>query len=298
MNALADETVLWLHRDRAELLVRAADAFRELRDPCALGLATGQQRAVEGLLGLASDGSAGCGLLTAPAGLGKTLVRTSLQRQLPPARCATVVVESGLLDFDDLLLEVLSQLRGERVMPARLPGRYERLAELKSALVSEVVATGRHLVLLLDDADRASTATLDAVGALMNLSSDRHTFVVPVLFGQPSLRQSLARLPALRQRVGAQFTLQALDATESLECLERRLRTIGLGVTQVFETGLAARLHEAAAGVPRVLNQLCRLALRNAAQHGRSLATDVDLDAGRSLVLDSGTAASAVYLGQ
>jgi len=215
MNALADETVLWLHRDRAELLVRAADAFREVRDPGTLGLAAGQQRAVEGLLGLASDGSAGCGLLTAPAGLGKTLVRTSLQRQLAPARCATVVVESGLLDFDDLLLEVLSQLRGERVMPAQLPGRYERLAELKSALVSEVVATGRHLVLLLDDADRASTATLDAVGALMNLSSDRHTFVVPVLFGQPSLRQSLARLPALRQRVGAQFTLQALDAAES-----------------------------------------------------------------------------------
>ena len=298
MNALADDAVLWLHRDRGETLVRAAHAFRELRDPRATGLAAGQQHALDGLLRLANDGNAGCGLLTAGAGLGKTLVRAALQQQLAPERCATVAVESGLLEFDDLLLEILSQLRGERVTPAQLPGRYERLSELKSALVSEVVATGRHLVLLLDDADRATPATLDAVGALMNLSSDRQAFVVPVFFGQPSLRQSLARLPVLRQRVGAQFTLAALDAAGSLTCLERRLQAAGLSAAQVFETGLPARLHDAARGVPRVLNHLCRLALRHAAEHGRGLATVADLDAAQSTILETGAAASAVYLGQ
>jgi len=298
MSAVADETVLWLHRDRAERLARAADAFRELRDPRASGLATGQQRALDGLLRLASDGNAGCGLLTAGAGLGKTLVRAALQQQLAPERCATVVVESGLLEFDDLLLEILSQLRGERLTPAQLPGRYERLAELKTALVSEVVATGRHLVLLLDDADRASATTLDAVGALMNLSSDRQTFVVPVLFGQPSLRPSLVRLPVLRQRVGAQFALTALDADACLACIEHRLRGVGLEAAQVFETGLPARLHEAAGGNPRVLNHLCRLALRHAAEHGHGFATAADLDAARSMILETGTAASAVYLSQ
>ena len=298
MNAVADESVLWLQRDRAEALARAGDAFRELRDPRALGLAAVQQRAVEGLLRLSNDGNAGCGLLTAGAGLGKTLVRASLQQRLAPERCATVVVESGLLEFDDLLLEILSQLRGERLTPAQLPGRYDRLAELKSALVSEVVATGRHLVLLLDDADRATAATLDAVGALMSLSSDRQAFVVPVFFGQPSLRHALARLPVLRQRVGAQFTLTALDAAGSLACLDRRLHSVGLDATQVFETGLPIRLHEAAAGNPRVLNHLCRHAVRHAAERGRGLATVADLDAARPMILETGAAASAVHLGQ
>jgi len=298
MNAVADATVLWLHRDRAEMLARAADAFRELRDPRAFELAAGQKRAVDGLLRLATDGNSGCGLLTAPAGLGKTLVRAALQKQLAPERCALVVVESSLLDFDDLLLEILSQLRGERLTPAQLPGRYERIAELKSTLVSDVVATGRHLVLLLDDADRASTGTLDAVGALTNLSSDRQAFVVPIFFGQPSLRQSLARLPALRQRVGAQFTLSALEAVESVACLERRLRTVGLESAQVFETGLPVRLHEAACGIPRVLITLCRHALLHAAERGHGIATDASLDAARSMLLEGGPSSSAVFLGQ
>ena len=298
MNAVADESVLWLHRDRAEALARAGDAFRELRDPRALGLAAVQQRAVEGLVRLSHDGNAGCGLLTAGAGLGKTLVRATLQQRLAPERCATVVVESGLLEFDDLLLEILSQLRGERILPAQLPGRYERIAEFKSTLVSDIVATGRHLVLLLDDADRASAGTLDAVGALTNLSSDRQTFVLPVFFGQPSLRQSLARLPTLRQRIGAHFTLSALDAVESVACLERRLRTIGLESEQVFDTGLPVRLHEAAGGVPRVLNALCRHALLDASDRGHGVATGASLDAARSMILDGGSSSSAVFPGQ
>jgi general secretion pathway protein A len=298
MNAVAAENLAWLDRSSADTLSRAALAFQELRDPRTMFPAEGHQRALEGLLHLARDGNAGCGVLTASPGLGKSLIRAALQQQAPTDRCAVVVAETGLLEFDDLLLEVLSQLRGERLTAEHLPGRYERIAELKAALVSEVVAEGRHLVVLLDDADQASAPTLNAIGALMNLCSDRQTFVVPVFFGQPTLRQALSRLPALRQRVGAQFTLAPLGAGECSGYVEHRLQAAGLAAQRVFDAGLTTRLHLASGGVPRLINALCRHALRHAAERGLAVASPAGLDAARSLLLESGAARSPVFAGQ
>jgi type II secretory pathway predicted ATPase ExeA len=240
----------------------------------------------------------GCGLLSGGPGLGKTLLRTALQRQLDPQRCAVVVVETGLLDFDDLLLEILSQLREQRLTAEHLPGRYERFAELKAVLVTEIVATGRHLVLLLDDADQLDPATLEAVGSLMNLASDRQSFVVPMLFGQPSLHRKLAGLPVLRQRIGVQFALRALDSAGCAGYAAHRLERIGEDPSRVFEPGLVDRLHQASGGVPRVMNALCRHALQHAAQQRQPAVGVTNLEAARARLLEPGGAASPVFIGQ
>lgn len=298
MNAVVADGLAWCERGPAQAPSRAVTAFRELRDPREMFPAGGQQRTLEGLLRLADDGNAGCGLLTGAPGLGKTLLRVALQQQASADRCVVVALETGLLGFDDLLLEVLSQLRGERLTAEQLPGRYERLAEFKSALVSEVVAAGRHLLVLLDDADQTDAATLEAVGALSNLGSDRQSFVVPVFVGQPALRQKLARLPALRQRIGAQFVLTALDAAECGAYLAHRLRQVGLEAHSVFEPGLPARLHAASGGVPRVVDALCRHALRAAADGGRGTVTGADVERARSLLLEHGATLSPVLTGR
>jgi len=298
MNAVATESLAWRARDVAGDLARAADAFRETRDARDMFADADRQQVLDGLRRLADDGNMGCGLLTGGPGLGKTLLRSALLRQLDPQRCAVVVVETGLLDFDDLLLEILSQLRGQRLTAEQLPGRYERFAEIKTALVTEIVATGRHLVLLLDDAEQLDPATLEAVGSLMNLASDRQSFVVPMLFGQPSLRRKLAGMPVLRQRIGVQFTLATLDPAGCVGYAAHRLERVGEDPSRVFEPGLLDRLHQASGGVPRVINALCRHALQHAAQQRQPSAGVTNLEAARARLLESGGAASPVFIGQ
>jgi len=298
MSALAHESLAWGTRRVAADLARAAIAFRELRDPRVLFADDSRQRALDGLRRLAEDGGCGGGLLTGSAGLGKTLIRSALQQQLSSERCAVVVVETGLLSFDDLLLEILSQVRQERLTAAQLPGRYERLAELKSALVSEVIAADRHLVVLLDDADQLEPATLEAMGSLMNLASDRRSFVLPVLFGQPSLRQKLARLPVLRQRIGAQFGLAPLDLAGCGSYVAHRLKLAGYEPASVLEHGLHIRLHQASGGVPRAINALCRHALQHAAEEGLPAAGAASLEAARERCMDPGGSTSALLIGQ
>lgn len=273
---------------RSADLLRAAGAFRALHDPRKMYLGKAQRHALAGLQRLAADGCGGVGLLTGAPGLGKTLLRGALHQSAAVERCAVVALETALLGFDDLLLEILSQLRGERVLPAELPGRYERIAELKAALMSQVVASGRHLLVLCDDAEQLDPATLEAIGALGNLCSERQAFVVPVFIGQPSLRQKLARLPGLRQRIGGHFTLAALEPDETRHYLEHRLRGADLALPEVLEPALAGRIHVASGGVPRVIDTLCRHLLRHAGDHGQPRATVASLDACRLQLLEPG----------
>jgi general secretion pathway protein A len=289
--------ILKMHKSAAPL-VEAAAAFREMRDPGAMYLGPTQLKTLQGLMRLASCGQSGVGLVTGAPGLGKTLMRNALHRQAAEEHCAVVAVETGLLGFDDLLLEILSQLRGQRALPAEFPTRYERLAALKSLLVSHVIPHGRHLLLLCDEADQLDNAALEAIGTLTNICSERQTFVVPVFFGLPTLHQKLAQIPALRQRVGCHFSVSPMDATECQTYIAHRLRHAGVDPAQILDPSFAPRVHAASGGVPRVINTLCRNALRHAADHGQPRGTAACVDACQGMTFESAGAASTLFLGQ
>lgn len=63
---------------------------------------------------LTQDRNMGIGVLTGDIGAGKTLLRTLLFARLTDDRHLRVSIENCLLDFDSLLLEILSQMRGGR----------------------------------------------------------------------------------------------------------------------------------------------------------------------------------------
>lgn len=297
MNAAVQTAAARPDRDPAHSLLRAAVAFREVRDPAAMFPIDSQQRALTGLIHLIEDGNTGCGLLTGQVGLGKTLLRSALHQAVWAERCAVVAIESGLLGFDDLVLEIVSQMRGERLTASDLPGRYERLAAFKELLATDVVESGRHLVLLLDDADQFDLQTLEALGALTNLASDAQAFVVPVLFGQPALRQKLARLPSLRQRIGAQYSLATLSAQECAGYIDHRLRHFALEPVDVLLPGFSGAVHAASGGAPRAINALCRQALRHAAAEGRERVGPACVESARARLPDAVPAPAASRLG-
>ncbi len=87
----------------------------------------------------------GMGLLTGEIGSGKTLLRTVLHTRIGADQHLRVSIENGLLGFDDLLLEIISQMRGERVESRDLADRYSRLAAFKRLLTELVANRDRHL---------------------------------------------------------------------------------------------------------------------------------------------------------
>lgn len=219
----------------------------------------------------AEDRNMGIGVLTGEIGAGKTLVRTLLYSRLSDDDFVRVSIENSLLDFDGMLLEIISQMQGERVSIADLPDRYSRLAALKRLILDEVASRDRHLVILIDEAQELSIATLRALKGLTNISPEDGSYLTLILIGQPELNVQLKQLPQVEQRVSQRFYLTGLDREETGYYIRHRFRVSGYqGEPPVTDEAIDI-VYQVTRGIPRAVNRLCKLALNYRLAHGGGL---------------------------
>jgi len=251
--------------DAADLQLTAtnppAPPFDSTRDTRYFFPSAGHAEALSRLQFLAEDRNMGMGLLTGEIGSGKTLLRTVLHSRLPPDSHVRVSIENGLLDFDDLLLEILSQIQSQRLRASDYPDRYSRLAAFKRLLTEQIVDRSRHLVILLDEAQQLDPTCLDAIKGLTNISSERQNYLTVILIGQPELRRHLRQIPQVDQRVSLRFHLTALTADETREYVGHRLTVAGYRGAFPFDDEALDILFHASCGIPREINRICKIAL-------------------------------------
>jgi len=120
----------------------------------------------------------------------------------------------------------------------------------------------RRTLLILDEAQNLSVATLEELRLLSNVNSEQDVAVQTLLVGQPELREKMAK-PALRQfaqRIAVDFHLQPLSLSEVQAYIRHRLTVAG-GGESIFERKAIEHIHHFSGGVPRLINQLCDLSL-------------------------------------
>jgi general secretion pathway protein A len=198
------------------------------------------------------------GLLTGEIGCGKTLTRAVLVERLDRRLFCVVTQENSSFSFNDLLGMALAKLCGDETKPARTKAarwcQFERcVAEMRDAQ--------RHLVLIFDEAQEMSAATLNELKQLTNLNGEGRGALTVLLVGQPELREQVARLPALDQRISLRFHLRSLSLTETAQYLGHRLRTAGHPTGDLFTPEAGEQAFAATGGIPRALNRVAKLAL-------------------------------------
>ncbi|KAA6183163.1 AAA family ATPase [Thiohalocapsa marina] len=245
-----------------------APPFDSTRDTRYFFPSEGHAEALSRLLFLAEDRNMGIGLMTGEIGSGKTMLRTVLHARLPAKTHTRVSIENSLLDFDDLLLEILSQIHGQRLRATDYPDRYTRLAAFKRALTEQIAGLGGHLVILLDEAQQLDLGTLEALKGLTNIASERQNFLTLILIGQPELRTLLRQLPQVDQRVSLRFHLTALTEQETREYVRHRLDVAGYTGDLPLDDEALERLFKASRGIPREINRICKIALEHVLDEG------------------------------
>ena len=256
-------------------IVLQQQPFDNTRDSNYFFASSGHAEALSRLNFLVEDRNMGIGLLTGEIGCGKTVTRTMLHRQLARPAHIVVSLENCLLEFDDLLLEIISQMRSQRATSAELPDRYSRLSAFKQILMRQVAEPNRHLVIMLDEAQQLSQASIEALKGLTNITSERQNFLTLILIGQPELRNTIRQLRQVDQRVSLRYHLNAMSHDETRCYLEHRLQVAGLQGPMPFDADAVRLLFEASGGVPREINRICKLALDHARANGLTV-----LDAG------------------
>lgn len=228
-------------------------------------------------------------LITGETGSGKTSLARRFLAELDPAAAmgGLACARPGAADVLPWLLPALGVGAPPGAGDAALSGRLE-------ALLATEAARGRAVVAVIDEAQMLPRAALPHLRMLTNLAPEAlQGGLSLMLLGEAGLRHRLCapEWRGLAQRVGASFHLPAMEAARVPAYIAHRIAVAG-GSPEIFSRQAAERVREAAGGQPRLVNQLCDLALGLAHRAGeaqvRAATVQRVLDSGAFFAAGSG----------
>ncbi|MGB7905941.1 MAG: AAA family ATPase [Steroidobacteraceae bacterium] len=189
----------------------------------------------------------------------------------------TTLIESFLKDIDQDV--VVAQINQTQISPIEFlqgllaqfgfsPFRM-RKAELLDTLnhfLIEQHASGRKVLLIIDEAQNLSNKVLEEVRLLSGVETTKEKVLRIILAGQPELHAKLDsdELVQLRQRVRLRFHLTALTESEMGAYVLHRLAVAGAGDREIFEPDTFPLIFRYTGGIPRLTNTLCDTCLLSA----------------------------------
>ena len=196
-------------------------------------------------------------LVTGEVGAGKT---TLLHHMLRSVQEDVLIglVSNAHGDRGELLRWVLLALS----QPAAPTETYVDLFGRFQAFLIAEYAAGRRVILIFDEAQNLSRESLEELRMFTNINSGKDELLQLVLVGQPELRAMVRRpdLTQFAQRVAAAVHLPAMDRAMVRGYIRHRLEVAG-GQSNLLCAAACGLVFEATRGVPRLVNQLCDLAM-------------------------------------
>ncbi len=215
------------------------------------------------------------GMLTGEIGCGKSMVRQMLVNKLPADKLCVVQFENSGFNFTDHLRRLLDKF-GLGDFAADKRGMYD-LYELVAHCMAQLDEIyGRHLVLLFDEAQDLSTEVLTQLKMLTNLNERGEGALTIVLIGQPELREVVARVPAVDQRISLRYHLKPMMGEDVEPYLRHRMQAAGVGM-DVFTKIACERIYHASRGIPREINRLARLSMEVSKNRGKKMVDEEEV---------------------
>jgi general secretion pathway protein A len=212
--------------------------------------------------------NAGFTVITGEIGSGKTTLLRYLLRRLNP-QISVGLISNTPRSKDGLLGWVMMSLN-QPFEETSYPTLFKRFQDF----LYEEYHKGRHVILIVDEAQNLGLEALEELRMLSNINVDKHQFLQIILVGQPELKDML-RTPQLRQfaqRVSSDFHLKPLNPDEVVQYINYRLGAAG-GREELFSAQACKHIAEASRGIPRTINILCDTALVYGFASGAQLIT-------------------------
>ena len=200
--------------------------------------------------------------LTGEVGTGKTTIVRSLLAQTPK-NAEIALILNPRMTAPEFLLTICEEI-GIGVPDSSMDSLKD-LVDILSHYLLKAHASGRRVVLVVDEAQNLAPAVLEQVRLLTNLETNTQKLLQIILIGQPELRELLGRneLRQLAQRITGRYHLHPLSRDETAAYVRHRLRVAG-ATTDIFSSHALSEIYRLSVGVPRVINVICDRALLGA----------------------------------
>ncbi|MCK5485587.1 MAG: AAA family ATPase [Desulfobacterales bacterium] len=127
-------------------------------------------------------------------------------------------------------------------------------------------ASGKKVILLIDEAQNLNRNVLEQLRLLSNLETNRDKLLQIILVGQPELSQILNshELRQLGQRITLSYQLGPLTFNESKEYIQYRIGIAANKTAIKFDRSAYRQIYKYSKGIPRLINIVCDRALLTA----------------------------------
>jgi type II secretory pathway predicted ATPase ExeA len=213
------------------------------------------------------DRAEGVGLLTGPAGTGKSLLCQVLAEQFRRSLQVALLASGQICTRRALLQAILFELG--------LPFRGMEEGDLRLSLVDHLSPRNRSnaaanpaqapaapdfaLLLIVDEAHTLPLRLLEELRLITNLVRNGQPRVRLMLAGSPQLEERFAspKLESFNQRVAARCYLEALDRQQTIEYVRHQIAQAGGQADAIFTADALDAIAQATDGIPRLINQVC-----------------------------------------
>lgn len=213
-------------------------------------------------------------VVTGEVGTGKTTLIQALLRQIEDDNLVGLI-SNAQGNRNDLLRWVLNALD----IDATGIDSYVALFQRFQDFVVDAYAEGMHVILIIDEAQNLGSEALEELRMLTNINSGKDELLQLILVGQPELRDIIRR-PELRQfaqRVTSTYHINPFDPATTAEYIKHRLKAVGGTGTEIDDTAIK-EIADRSAGIPRVINKICDLALVYASSEDKKTVTKSTID--------------------
>ncbi len=201
----------------------------------------------------------GIGLLTGPAGTGKSLLCQVLAEQIQ-SQLEVVLLSSGRFSTRRSLLQAI-------LFELKLPYREMEEGDLRLSLIDHLTPhaenPGNGLLLIVDEAHALPMRLMEELRLITNLVRNGQSRVRLILAGGPQLEERFAspKMASFNQRVAARCYLESFDKAQTTAYVRSQIQQVQGDADRIFTSEALEAVYNATDGIPRLVNQLCDHAL-------------------------------------
>ncbi len=205
----------------------------------------------------------GLSVVLGDVGTGKTTLSRKLFQMLKERDDVVFhMILDPTFDSEEIFLDSLVRTFGIEITSPQ-PTILDYKEAIKRYLFAQGAEQNKTVVLLIDEAQKLNSLSLEALRMLLNYETNEFKLLQLVILGQMELLPRLTEVRNLIDRVSLLYTLTPFGIDETKEMIEFRVRQAGYtGRDKLFNESAIREIFKYTEGYPRRIGMLCHKALK------------------------------------